>query len=166
MVSVLGTGNCLLVLLTAHSLWLPSSSQPMAESLSQSQPPVALPPAAAWGCSCSLSRLPQALQMDCASLAPGFCRMHSPFSHFPLLQAAVCGGLAPSAHQVPTKTSPSLPSLAGQRTGNTTKGFWIKIRTRRDHPPITITSKTDVIREHLIHCQSNQTRAISDKTKS
>jgi len=42
-------------------------------------------------------------------------------------------------YQVPTKATLSLPSLPGQRTENMIKGSWFKIRTGRDHSPITIT---------------------------
>jgi len=44
---------------------------------------------------------------------------------------------------VPTKAALSLSSSSGQERENITKGSWVKIRTGRDHSPITVTNKTD-----------------------
>lgn len=47
-----------------------------------------------------------------------------------------------AGHQVPTRTAVPLPS-AGQGNENRMKGSWIERRTGRDHPPVTVTAKTD-----------------------
>jgi len=44
---------------------------------------------------------------------------------------------------VPTKARLSLHSSAGQGRENIMKGSRIEFRTERDHPPITVTGKTD-----------------------
>jgi len=46
-------------------------------------------------------------------------------------------------HQVPTKAALSLPppNWTGQK--NMTKGSCVKIRTGRDHSPVTVIGKTD-----------------------
>jgi len=48
------------------------------------------------------------------------------------------------------------PSSAGQLRENTTKGLWGKIRTGRDHSPITIMGKTDSVWGKLISFITNQ----------
>ena len=45
--------------------------------------------------------------------------------------------------QVPPKPLYHSPSSAGQGRGNMIKGSWVEIRTGRDHPPVTVTDKTD-----------------------
>jgi len=54
-----------------------------------------------------------------------------------------CGEMTLFGSQVPTKAALSFPSSAGQGRENTMKGSWVKIRTGRDHSPITATGKTD-----------------------
>jgi len=56
---------------------------------------------------------------------------------------AHCGGLTWPEHQVPTKATLSFTSSTGQGRKAMTKGSSLKIRTGRDHSPITITGKTD-----------------------
>jgi len=55
----------------------------------------------------------------------------------------LCFSLA--GHQVPTKAGLSLLLLkwTGKKK-NTVEGSWAKIKTGRDHSPITVTDKTDL----------------------
>jgi len=52
----------------------------------------------------------------------------------------MCGGLTMAGRQVPTKAV--LSDWRGEE--NIMKLSWDKIRTGRDHSPITVTSKTDL----------------------
>jgi len=45
--------------------------------------------------------------------------------------------------QLPTKAVPSLAPPAEKGRKNMMNGLWVKIRTGRDHSPITITDNTD-----------------------
>jgi len=61
--------------------------------------------------------------------------------------------------QVPTEAALSLPSSAGQGREKMMKGSWVKIRTGRDHSPITIGAKqTHLWAISLVYHQSNQSR--------
>lgn len=54
------------------------------------------------------------------------------------------GGLTLAGHQEPSKATLSLPSSPGQERENIMKGSWVKIRTGRDHSPVTAMGKTDL----------------------
>jgi len=45
--------------------------------------------------------------------------------------------------QVPAEAALSHPSSAGQGRQNIMKSSWFKLRTGRDHSPVTIMGKTD-----------------------
>jgi len=53
-----------------------------------------------------------------------------------------CGGLTLAGCQEAPKPAVSL-LLTGQGRENIMKGSWVKLRTGRDHSPITVTGKTD-----------------------
>ena len=69
--------------------------------------------------------------------------LNIPFNE--IIYISLCSGLTLAGCQVPIKLLYHSPSSAGQREKNMTKSSWVKIRTRRDHSPITITGKTDLI---------------------
>lgn len=49
-----------------------------------------------------------------------------------------CDGLTLAHHQVTTNATLSLLSSAGHRRENIRKGLRVKMRTQRDHSPITV----------------------------
>lgn len=51
--------------------------------------------------------------------------------------------VGPGWMELSTKAAVSLPSSDGHRRENVMKGSWIKIRTWRDHSPLTVIGKTD-----------------------
>ena len=78
-----------------------------------------------------------------------------------------CGGLTLAGCQVHTKATLSLPASAEQGRENIMKGLWVKIRTGRDHLPITIMGKTDSAWGKLTQfiTNQNQSRIMRNKTK-
>jgi len=55
-----------------------------------------------------------------------------------------CSALTVAGHQVLTKPLYHSPCSAEQGRENIMKGWWVKIRTGRDHSPNTVTGKTDL----------------------
>jgi len=66
-----------------------------------------------------------------------------PASPWSAPQAAGCFGLAWLDARCPPKPLYHSPSSTGQGRGNTMTGSRVKIKTRRDHSPITVMDQTD-----------------------
>ena len=116
-----------------------------------------------------LSLIPTPIN-DCVNLNvmkihwPRVMQYCCPLSQVPPLSSSSSLSWFSLAGQAPTKATLSLPSSAWQGRKNKKKSSWLKIRTGRDHSPITVTGKTDLTWGDYLNLVPG--RVVRNKTKS